>query len=153
MFPLRLRIRSLIPDDLDAIHEIDRLCFPPDIAFSRREIEGYLHDSGSIGLAAEGRKGMAGFVLARVENGPAAHVLTLDILPEMRRCGIGTQLMDALHRRLQKSGIRTAILEVSVQNLAAQRLYQKLGYEICGLLPGYYQNRGDAYPMKREVQS
>jgi [ribosomal protein S18]-alanine N-acetyltransferase len=152
MFPQTLWIRDVQPDDLDTIHAIDEICFPADIAFSRREFDCYIKHPQSIAYVAEGKEGIAGFVLARIENRSAAHVLTLDIMPQMRRCGVGMQLMKTLHDRLEQLGVKTSTLEVSVQNIAAQCLYKKLGYEICGLLPGYYQDREDAYPMKRRFK-
>jgi [ribosomal protein S18]-alanine N-acetyltransferase len=144
-----LWIRDFRPEDLEAIYQIDQICFPADIAFSRKEFTEYLRHPWRIACIAEGTDGIAGFVLARIEKRFSAHVLTLDVVPEMRQRKAGTMLMHSLHAEMQKQGIRVSVLEVGTQNLAAQRLYKKLGYEIQSLLRGYYRGREDAFRMRR----
>jgi ribosomal-protein-alanine N-acetyltransferase len=147
----RLRIRTFRLEDFEAIYRIDQICFPPEIAFSRGEFLFYLGHRKRIAYLAEGSDGIAGFVLAQIDNASIAHVVTLDVVPEMRRCSVGTRLMNQMHDELQKRGVKAAILEVGVQNTAARRLYEKLGYESECLLPGYYGGKEDACRMRREV--
>ena len=108
-----------------------------------------IHSAKSITRVGEGLGRILGFVIARIENPVFAHVLTLDVVPEARRCGIGISLMRAMHRVLAKEKIRTAVLEVSARNLPAQRLYEKLQYRYVETVYGYYQGREDAYRMVR----
>ncbi len=129
--------------------EIDRICFPKDIAFSRAELIFYLNHSKSITRVAEGLGRILGFVLARIESPGTAHVITLDVVPEVRQRRIGTQLMNAMHRELERQKIGVAVLEVSTGNLVAQRLYEKLKYQYLETLSGYYLGREDAYRMAR----
>jgi ribosomal-protein-alanine N-acetyltransferase len=147
-----LRIRDFRPEDFETIYEIDQICFPADIAFSRKDFVFCFSHPKSIAFLAEERSGVAGFVLARIENRSSAHVLTLDVVPEMRGRGVGMQLMNRLHETLQEQGIRVSLLEVGIQNIRAQRLYEKLGYEVQGLLRGYYRGREDAFRMRRVSQ-
>ena len=149
MSGLPLRIRNFQKEDLETLSEIDRICFADDIAFSRAELLCQIHNSKSITRVGEGLGRILGFVIARIENPLCAHVLTLDVVPEARRCRIGISLMQAMHRVLAKEKIRTAVLEVSASNLAAQRLYEKLQYRYQETLCGYYQGREDAYRMVR----
>jgi ribosomal-protein-alanine N-acetyltransferase len=144
-----LRIRDFRPEDFEMIYKIDQICFPADIAFSRNDFVFCLSHPGSIAFLAEEMSGIAGFVLARIETRSRAHVLTLDVVPELRGRSVGTKLMNRLHETLQGQRIRVSLLEVGIQNIAAQRLYEKLGYEVQGLLRGYYQGREDAYRMRR----
>jgi [ribosomal protein S18]-alanine N-acetyltransferase len=149
MFNPPLRFRPFETEDLAELIEIDRVCFPDDIAFSCAELSFYLNHAQSIACIADGAGGIVGFVLARIETRSRAHVLTLDVIPEARRRKIGTALMDALHSELAKRGVGTAILEVAVRNLPAQRLYQRLRYQYLETLSGYYKGRDDAYRMVR----
>jgi ribosomal protein S18 acetylase RimI-like enzyme len=71
----------------------------------------------------------------------------------VRQCGIATMLMNDLHRELEKRKIQISILEVGVDNISAQCLYRKLGYEKVDTLIGYYRGREDAYRMMRVVNS
>jgi ribosomal protein S18 acetylase RimI-like enzyme len=149
---LPLRIRNFQDKDLETLYEIDRICFADDIAFSRTELLSQINYSKSITWVGEGLGRILGFVIARVENSSSAHVLTLDVVPDARRCGIGISLMRAMHRALARENIGVAFLEVSVRNLAAQRLYERLQYDYLETLYGYYQGREDAYRMVRMVK-
>jgi ribosomal-protein-alanine N-acetyltransferase len=142
-----IKIRNFRAGDLEVLYEIDQSCFSEDIAFSRTELTFYFNHPESITRVAEGDGRILGFVLARIESPVYAHVLTLDIVPEARRRKIGTSLMGSLHRTLREKGIEAAILEVSTNNVPAQRLYEKLQYQYLGTLSGYYQGREDAYRM------
>ena len=57
--------------------------------------------------------------------------------------------MNKLHLELKKQKIGLSILEVGVQNLPAQHLYEKLHYQYLETLVGYYRGREDAYRMVR----
>jgi ribosomal-protein-alanine N-acetyltransferase len=144
-----LRIRNFRDSDLETLCEIDRLCFPEDIAFTRSELDFHLKHPKSITRVGERLGRILGFVMARIETPPCAHVITLDVVPEARNCSIGTLLMKTLHRELRREGIGIAILEVSTQNLPAQRLYEKLNYRYLETISGYYRGREDAYRMAR----
>jgi [ribosomal protein S18]-alanine N-acetyltransferase len=142
-----LRIRSFQAKDLEALCRIDQVCFSADIAFCREEFIDLLNHPACIAWVAEGPAGILGFVLARVENPSCAHVLTLDVVPEVRKQKIGTLLMNALHEDFRRRGIRASILEVSVRNDPARLLYEKLQYQYYETLRGYYHGREDAHRM------
>ncbi len=126
---------------------IDRICFPEDIAFSREDLIGCLKHPESIAWLAESAGRILGFVLARIDSQSCAHVLTLDVVPSARKHKIGTKLMNQLHADLSRRNVRFSFLEVAVQNIPAQRLYERLQYRYVGVLPGYYHGREDAYRM------
>jgi len=136
-------------EDAGNLHEIDRICFPADIAFTRAELLFHLNHPKSIARVARGPARIIGFVLARIETDYQAHVLTLDVIPEARRSKVGTLLMDELHRELDARQIAVAVLEVSATNLPARRLYEGLGYHYLERIAGYYRGRDDAYRMGR----
>ena len=92
-----------------------------------------------------------GFVIARIESRAFAHVITLDVIPEVRQQQVGITLMNTLHKELERRQVSTAILEVGARNLPAQRLYEKLQYRYRESLPGYYGGKEDAYRMERPI--
>jgi ribosomal protein S18 acetylase RimI-like enzyme len=151
MSGLPLRIRNFQDKDLETLYEIDRVCFADDIAFSRAELLFQINHPKSITRVGEGPGRILGFAMARIVNPSCAHVLTLDVVPEARRCRIGISLMRALHRVLAKENIGVAVLEVSARNLPAQCLYEKLKYRYLETLYGYYHGREDAYRMVRSL--
>jgi [ribosomal protein S18]-alanine N-acetyltransferase len=145
------KIRHFQKEDLRELHNIDRICFPAPIAFSKTELLFYLNQPKSITRVAEAFGKILGFVLAHVENDNRAHIVTLDVIPDARLQKIGTTLMNEIHREIKKLGIQSITLEVGTGNYAAQRLYIGLQYECLGVLPGYYHGLEDAYRMIRRV--
>jgi len=151
MFGHPLRIRDFHAKDLKVLHDIDQICFPADIAFSKRDFFLCLRQSGSIARVAEMNGIIVGFVLAQIENSLQGHIITLDVVPDARRIGIGSMLMEDLHHCLRQHAIFWSVLEVGTGNVAAQRLYERLHYRITGTLPGYYNGEQDAYRMQRLI--
>lgn len=129
------------------MHEIDCLCFERDIAYTRSEILFYLRHPRSVSKAAERGGEMVAFALGRPEKGGFGHVITLDVIAEARRCGIGRALLELLHDAFRHAGVPLAVLEVDVRNTGARSFYVRMGYEPVELLPGYYLGRSDAYRM------
>jgi ribosomal-protein-alanine N-acetyltransferase len=141
MLEWSLKIRDFHPKDLDTLHDIDILCFPEGIAFSREDLLFILNYPESITRVAEASGRIVGFVMVRVENHRQAHIVTLDVVPEAQRHGIGSMLMEDVHNILKEREIDASILEVETGNLGARRLYETLGYRYAGLLSGYYNTR------------
>ena len=79
-------------------------------------------------------------------------ILTLDILPEARRFGLATRLMQKCEERLRTGGCKQIFLETAVNNQPAIQLYEKLGYAILRTLPLYYPTHAlDAYLMGKDL--
>jgi ribosomal protein S18 acetylase RimI-like enzyme len=144
-------LRECRPGDVDRLLEIDRICFPPDQAYSRAEMLFYLKRRSSIGLAAERDGEILGFAIGHVAGGSISRVITLDVIPEARRWKIGTGLMEALHGEFRSRGASRAVLEVDTANTGAQRFYHTFGYKRIELLPGYYKGHADAYRMSLDL--
>lgn len=67
-----------------------------------------------------------------------AELLTIATHPAHRRQGLAMQCMKDWHSRAQELGATLAFLDVAADNFPAIALYQKCGYETCGLRKGYY---------------
>ena len=81
-----------------------------------------------------------------------AHVLNVCVRDEFRTVGFGRRLLEHLIERAAAAGVTEASLEVRPSNLAAIRLYQRLGFEQIGIRRGYYQapeGREDAIVLKK----
>ena len=65
------------------------------------------------------------------------------VAPQWQNQGIGHRMIDALTERSQEKKIRRMILEVRVSNTSAIHLYEKLGFQNCGI-------RKDLYELPRE---
>lgn len=140
-------IRDVRTEDAELLYEIDQICFPAYLAYSRVEFLSYLRHPLLIGKVAEVHGKVCGFAIARLAGGPLAHVITLDVVPEARRRKVGTRLVEALHREFRKRGVTRVTLEVDASDEVAQRFYLNMGYTRGELLRGYYKGRNDAYSM------
>jgi ribosomal-protein-alanine N-acetyltransferase len=143
-------LRRYGPGDLSELARIDAICFPRDIAFSRAELRFYAGHPAAVSRVAEVDGQIVGFIVARIER-RAAHVITLDVVPGMRRRGIGRALLDELHAVLERGSTGAVLLEVDTANHAAVAFYESLGYRRLELLEGYYNGRSDAFRMVRRV--
>lgn len=150
-------IRDYRAADFDRLWEIDQACFPPGIAYTQMDLTGFVTRRKAITLVAEfhpasnNGEGIAGFAVAQpIRN--IGRIMTLDILPEARRFGLGSRLMEVCEIRLRAAGCEQVFLETAVNNDAAIGLYRKLGYEILRTLPLYYSPHAlDAYLMGKKL--
>jgi ribosomal-protein-alanine N-acetyltransferase len=69
-----------------------------------------------------------------------------------RKCGIGTKLLAAMIDAVRSQGIVRLILEVRVSNRPAILLYEKNGFQTCGIRKNFYDfPTEDAYLMICEL--
>ncbi|MEM0352406.1 MAG: ribosomal protein S18-alanine N-acetyltransferase [Sulfolobales archaeon] len=104
---------------------------------------------------------VVGYNMCRIEYGighvrkgivKQGHVVSIAVLPEFRRRGIGTALMvKAMDSMKEKYGAGEVYLEVRVSNEPAIKLYEKLGFKKVKVLKRYYMDGEDAYLMAREL--
>ncbi len=163
-FPI---VTPLTPDDLDAVMELERVCFKDPwtrrmylIDLTTNNMATYLalrlptaRDAGPTyaetgGAAAVGQLvAYGGFWLMLDE----AHIATIATHPAWRGCGLGLYLMLALLDEAIARGARTSTLEVRAGNVPARRLYEKLGYRLVGRRRGYYRDGEDALLMTTPI--
>src|SRR5713101_10174948 len=94
MAPSPAQLRAYRPSDFEILFRIDQICFPKGIAYERFELKVYLQSEGSHCLVAEVGGDVAGFILAELAL-DEGHIITLDVLENYRRQGIGSLLLAA----------------------------------------------------------
>lgn len=67
-----------------------------------------------------------------------AHINNLAVRPELRGRGLGSQMLEAIIAEAQRLGVGSLTLEVRRSNTAAQRLYQRAGFQEAGVRKNYY---------------
>ena len=154
-------IRPYRAADFDRLWQIDQACFPPGIAYSQMELSGFITRRNAItlvaGLPAENHDRSRGSdaIVAFAVSHPyrkSGRILTLDVLPEARRSGLGSKLLLESEARLRARGCAEVYLETAVDNEAALKLYHTMGYRILRTLPRYYHAHGlDAFLMGKEL--
>ncbi len=156
------RIRAYQKADFETLWRIDQTCFEPKLAYSRFELAVYMRRPGSFTLVADtGAPGngsrygdrvsnIVGFVVAEYRR-KSGHIITIDVLQESRRGGIGSALLLAAEEQLRKAGASTVELETPVNNETAIRFYKRMGYFVEKTVRGYYSNQLDALVMRKEL--
>jgi ribosomal-protein-alanine N-acetyltransferase len=141
--------------NLAHFHTLDRICFPPDIAYSPDDLEYLLESSRCFNWVIEdGAGALIGFIIVERgtrRGGPRGHVITIDVAPEARRQGVGRMLLEAAERQFRKEGATLLLLEVAEDNLAAQAFYKKFGFLEIGRIPKYYAGRLAARVMEKAL--
>ena len=151
---MALTLREFQPSDLDALYELDQVCFPPGIAYSRDEIAGYLRRPGSKAWVAEtidNPQSVAAFVIAHCGRNRRGHIITLDVAPVWRRQAIGSRLMDAAEGWMRDRGAEFVSLETAEDNLRAQSFYLQRGYVKLRRIENYYGTGAAAWLMAKAL--
>jgi ribosomal-protein-alanine N-acetyltransferase len=141
---MTITVEDASTKDLDQLYEIETECFKRE-AFTKKQIAELLIDYNSISLLARYNGKTVGFIIGRInveEKAVLGHILTLDVLPAQRRRGIGRRLLNELESIFAQRNISESYLEAREDNVAALRLYERMGYKKIGKLNNYY---GDAH--------
>lgn len=133
-------IRPAETGDCDVLSDIHAAAFRR--GWSGAEFEALLVQPGTHALLATWRHPLgwrtpAGFILYR-QVADEAELLSVAVVPECRRRGIGRSLLEEALRHLYREGARRIHLEVEDGNVAAIELYRRMEFEDSGRRAGYY---------------
>ncbi len=150
------QIRPFRPEDLEEVVRINLSTLPENYSSSFYLNHFYSYPRAFLVADAGGR--IAGYAMCRVEYGISSlkfgfahrgHVISIAVLSEYRREGIGAALMEAAMIGMRGYGAGEIYLEVRVSNLPAVGMYQKLGFKVAKRLKGYYMDGEDAFLMAK----
>ncbi len=148
-----ITLRPFRKEDLASAYALDQICFPEGIAYSRAELRYFVSRPNAYAIVAEKAGDFAGFVVATHnprQVAGLAHIVTLDVEPNLRRAGIASMLMERAERHYREIGRTGLALEVAVDNESAQQFYRQRGFMPTGLIRGYYNGVLDAVAMRKE---
>lgn len=159
---MEFTLRDSRPEDLETLWAIDQQCFVGGIAYSRRELSAYMRRRGAFTFVAESRKpkdkpgtgsaAILGFIVAESNPGGAGHIITIDVLPEYRRSGLGSKLLAAAEERLWAMACPRVQLEAAVSNVSAIAFYKRHRYAVVGTLPRYYPGGLNAFVLQKNLK-
>ena len=153
------KLRKFEPDDLQDVMHINRICLPENytdmffmdlherfpeafiVAEEDHEIVGYIMCRVEVGLSSFGLGGL-------IRKG---HVVSIAVMPQARRRGVATALLNAAISSVCNYKAKQIYLEVRVTNDAGVNLYKKLGMDVMRTIPGYYSDGEDAYMMSKKL--
>jgi ribosomal-protein-alanine N-acetyltransferase len=139
-------VRAAGEDDVAAMAAIHAAAFDPDEAWSADSILTLLRLPGTFGLLAAN----AGMMLFR-HAADEAEILTLAVIPALRRRGIARSLLHVARDALREAGVLAWLLEVRATNAEAMALYGSFGFRQVGRRPRYYADGSDALIMRASL--
>jgi [ribosomal protein S18]-alanine N-acetyltransferase len=150
--PVTPRLRAMRWWDIDAVLELEKDLFPED-AWSRGMFWSELaHARGPEAtrryvVAEEGQPGdgesgagerIVGYA-GLAASGDVADIQTIAVARDHQRAGLGGRLLTDLLRAATAFECAEVMLECRVDNIRAQKLYERFGFEPIGFRRGYYQ--------------
>lgn len=137
-------------DDAAAILALEAH-FPTD-RMTRRSVRRFLAVPSARVWVADLDGAVVGAVIGLLRQGSRAlRIYSLAIAPEARGLQLAQRLVEALEADAHAAGRVDATLEVRADNLAARRLYEKLGYRERAPLPGFYEDGADGLKLGKPL--
>jgi len=141
---VRTAIRRYKKNDETAVLELSQKYASWDSTPTEADIQGFHSSEPDFFLVAELNQKIIGFVYGReskqvpdevLRKWKATRVGSVEVLAvdeKYRRRGIGTQLLKRLFQAFTERAIDTVTLSTPAEEIAAKRLYDKLGFETRG---------------------
>lgn len=148
---LRVHIRWMIRRDMPEVLEIERGSF--EFPWFEEEFIRCLRQRNCIGMVAEHAERVVGFMIYELHKS-RLHILNFAVAQDVRRRGIGAQMIEKLIGKLSSQRRTRISLEVRETNLAAQIFFRQSGFRAVSVLRDYYQDTTeDAYVMQYRYRS
>jgi ribosomal-protein-alanine N-acetyltransferase len=116
---------------------LHRACFPED-PWDAGAIEQIMRIPGFFGRVGWAISAPVGFALA-LALGDEAEIVSLGVLPDYRRHGIGSAILNAVCGEARLRGAERVVLEMASDNKAASALYAAGGFAVVGHRRNYYR--------------
>lgn len=145
---MNIKIRQVMPNDLDEITEIESICFPKEEAATKESLKYRIETFPNSFFVATYNGKIIGFVNGAVTNhntivdelyeaegghnplGKNQSIFGLDVLPEYQRQGIAAKLMEYIMEKSKEAGRENMILTCKDRLI---HYYEKFGYENKGV--------------------
>lgn len=129
-----LHFRLMQSDDFDAVCALEQAAYTHP--WSRAIVGGCTEVGYRIWIGElEGQHVCQGFLSVAAGE---AHILNLAVEPGFQNRGIGELLLHHVIEDARQQGAAQLFLEVRASNLAAQRLYDRAGFNALGRRRNYY---------------
>jgi ribosomal-protein-alanine N-acetyltransferase len=145
-------LRSYRLGDWQTMYALDLICFAPVFQFSRGAMRGFAEAPGAVTVLAETQVELAGFCIAQLQD-RTGYVVTLDVAPAGRRCGLARRLMAEVESKLHSIGAEEMELHVFTGNAEAIRFYESIGYTQAGTAKDFYARSLNALLYRKKLQN
>ena len=138
---MEIEIRSLDFNDLDAVTEIERICF--SLPWSRESFVNELVNKLAYYHCATVNGCVVGY-MGMWKICDEGHITNVAVLPEYRKNGIASMLINKMVDVCKCSEINSMTLEARESNEEAISVYEKFGFVSVGKRPNYYQKPNES---------
>ena len=133
-------IAKMTKDHIENVAELEKECFAEP--WSAKSLEILLGESGIAFVAIRQNEVVAyAGMMTVLDEGQITNVAVSNCC---RRLGFGRLVVEALINYAKASGLATISLEVRESNIAAISLYERCGFERCGIRKGFYRFPSEA---------
>jgi ribosomal-protein-alanine N-acetyltransferase len=145
-FDINVHIRWMIRRDMAEVLDIEQASF--EFPWLEEDFLRCLRQRNCIGMVAEYDERVVGFMVYELHK-DQLHVLNFSVRPDVRRRGVGQQMVNKLIGKLSRRGRNRIMLEIRETNLAAQMFFKNLDFKAVSVLRDYYDDTvEDAYVMQ-----
>jgi ribosomal-protein-alanine N-acetyltransferase len=156
----KFSLRQFNTKDLESVIEINRTCLPENYA-SFFFLDTFRSCPTAFIVAEVGTR-IVGYIMCRSEHGFSdirrlkfvrkGHIISVAVLPDYRRAGIASELVNQALAALREMNADECYLEVRGTNETALRLYEKLKFSLARRTPHYYADGAEALVMVIPLQ-
>lgn len=138
-------IRNVAESDLSTIVDIENLSF--SVPWALFMFKSQLGNPGFVLYEQDGIT--KGYVIVDIIDS-RVHLMSIAVHPKYQRCGIGTKLLDWCIDLGKMYGVSIITLEVREKSRNVQVFYLKNGFNVQGIVSGYYID-DNAVAMYKEI--
>lgn len=146
--------RDATPLDLPELVSMEKILFadsPWSMGQFKEEFKG-IPRTHFFTVAVDSNNQILGYAgVMVVAPGVEADVLTIGVLPQHRKNGVGRAFMEQLENWASDRESNAMMLEVGIENAGAISLYETLGYSKISVRKSYYGAGLDALVMRKEL--
>jgi ribosomal-protein-alanine N-acetyltransferase len=143
---LQVHIRWMIRRDMPEVLAIEQQCF--EFPWYEEDFIRCLRQRNCIGMVAEHNERVVGFMIYELHKA-RLHILNFAVHEDLRRRGIGSQMIKKLIGKLSRERRNRLMLEIRETNLPAQLFFRALGFRAVSVLRDFYDDTPeDAYLMQ-----
>ncbi len=130
-------IRRMEPGDLEAVAELEKVCFSQSWSWKLLESGLYSPFDEYYVFEQDGR--IMGYCNLRILAGEG-EIQRIAVLPCCRRMGVARKMMEIMEASAMSQKVCAVSLEVRKSNIAARNLYESFGFAVEAVRKGYYRN-------------
>lgn len=138
---------------IDELATLSRQAFG-DVALTTTEFRRYVHKAHALILGLQKRGAIVSYCVIELNAGQRRiYVVETYTAPELRGKGYGSWLRGRVDTIGETLGYRSITSHVSVRNTPALKLNEKAGMTVVRSIPGYYEDGGAAFYLRKRLPS